>query len=136
MIKKALFFFLSLFFFNVSLAEEDIETEIISTFSGPVRGKVVSKNNKEHFEFLGIPYAQPPVGKLRFKDPKPVEPWTDVLNAFTDGPTCMQNRFIVDVGDAETANKFQVKATDEHYREDTLEKDRSSYIAARIWCHV
>ena len=85
-----MFFFLSLFFFNVSLAEEDIETEIISTFSGPVRGKVVSKNNKEHYEFRGIPYAKPPIGQLRFKAPEPIEPWTEVLDAFKGGPACMQ----------------------------------------------
>ena len=31
--------------------------------------------------FRGIPYAQPPVGPLRFAAPVPHEPWDGVLNA-------------------------------------------------------
>ena len=91
---------------NVSFAEEDKETEIIQTGSGPIKGKVVLKNDKKHYEFLGIPFAQPPVGTLRFKPPEPVAPWKDVLNAFTNGPACMQNNFFVPESDG--ANKFQV----------------------------
>ena len=93
MIKKALILCLLLLYFNISRAKEDSgETEIISTFSGQVRGKVVrkAKDNKEHYEFLGIPYAKPPTGQLRFKAPEPIEPWTEVLDAFKGGPACMQ----------------------------------------------
>lgn len=31
--------------------------------------------------FLGIPYAQPPVGYLRWKAPRPPAPWNGTLNA-------------------------------------------------------
>ena len=31
--------------------------------------------------FLGIRYAQPPVGSLRFRKPRPPEPWTEPFNA-------------------------------------------------------
>ena len=103
-----LFFCLLISCFNVSLAEEDKETKIIQTGSGPIRGKVVLKNDKEYYEFRGIPFAQPPVGKLRFKPPQPVAPWTDVLDAFTNGPACMQNNFFVPEGGNDGADKFQV----------------------------
>jgi carboxylesterase type B len=41
---------------------------IAHTEYGSVRGKrTTSALGKEHISFLGIPYAKPPVGELRFK---------------------------------------------------------------------
>lgn len=37
--------------------------------------------------FLGVPYAQPPVGDLRFAAPVPVAPWPGIRDALTHGPT-------------------------------------------------
>ncbi|WP_106815127.1 carboxylesterase/lipase family protein [Microbacterium timonense] len=37
--------------------------------------------------FLGIPFAQPPVGDLRFAAPVPAEPWEGVRDALTFGAT-------------------------------------------------
>ena len=48
------------------------ETKIIRTKSGALRGRRVSSHDKIHYEFLGVPYAEPPVGSLRFKPPTPV----------------------------------------------------------------
>ena len=42
-------------------------TKILYTESGPVRGIKFNKYGMDLYGFLGIPYAQPPVGKLRFK---------------------------------------------------------------------
>ncbi|KAL3207330.1 hypothetical protein MRX96_039713 [Rhipicephalus microplus] len=46
-------------------------------------------NKTIHF-FLGIPFAKPPVGRLRFRRPVPIDPWTDVLRATKMPPRCMQ----------------------------------------------
>lgn len=41
--------------------------------------------------YKGIPYAAPPVGDLRWKEPQPVEPWDEVLVCDEYGPACPQD---------------------------------------------
>jgi para-nitrobenzyl esterase len=59
---------------------------IVHTTEGPVQGLV--KNGVD--EFLGIPYAAPPVGDLRWQPPKPHAAWTQTLSATKFGNTCPQ----------------------------------------------
>ena len=40
--------------------------------------------------FKGIPYAQPPVGRLRWTPPRPLADWTGVKPALDFGPACVQ----------------------------------------------
>lgn len=42
--------------------------------------------------YLGIPYAAPPVGKLRFPAPTEPDPWTDVRDATHFAPDCIQRQ--------------------------------------------
>ncbi|KAL5279765.1 CES5A.2 family protein [Megaselia abdita] len=51
--------------------------------------------------FLGIPYAKPPVGELRFKSPVPFPPWQGVRNATEDGSQCFQMGFLNPLGPPE-----------------------------------
>jgi para-nitrobenzyl esterase len=44
---------------------------VVTTADGAVRGKAVAAGD----EYLGIPYAAPPVGALRWQPPRPPAPW-------------------------------------------------------------
>jgi len=60
---------------------------IAFTFNGPVRGTVSSGGIRE---FLGIPYATPPVGNLRWRPPVPHAPWFSILDATQFANHCPQ----------------------------------------------
>ena len=40
--------------------------------------------------YKGIPFAKPPIGDLRWREPQPAEPWSGTLAAETHRPVCMQ----------------------------------------------
>jgi para-nitrobenzyl esterase len=48
--------------------------------------------------FRGIPFAQPPVGELRWKEPQPSNNWAGVREATKFGPRCMQAPIFGDMG--------------------------------------
>ncbi|GAA3048569.1 carboxylesterase family protein [Streptomyces roseofulvus] len=63
---------------------------LVTTTRGPVRGE---RRADGTYRFLGIPYAKPPVGELRFAAPEPPEPWTEPLDATAYGPTAQRRPF-------------------------------------------
>jgi para-nitrobenzyl esterase len=60
---------------------------VVSTSSGSVRGITRPGGGAE---FLGIPYAQPPLGDLRWREPQPVQAWKDIRDASKFGAPCAQ----------------------------------------------
>ncbi|MHA2184712.1 MAG: carboxylesterase/lipase family protein [Promethearchaeota archaeon] len=63
--------------------EENFIVEISS-------GKIQGYFNRGVIKFKGIPYAEPPIGNLRFKTPVPVEPWNDIRDTTKYSPVCPQ----------------------------------------------
>jgi para-nitrobenzyl esterase len=62
------------------------KTPAIVTESGPLKG-IIDGNITE---FLGIPYAAPPVGPLRWTPPQPFGKWHGLLDASSFGNVCTQ----------------------------------------------
>ena len=60
-------------------------------------GTVEGKNDGGVHAFLGIPYAAPPVGELRWKPPVPAASWTGVRKATEFGAHCMQGNVFGDM---------------------------------------
>jgi len=54
-------------------------------------GKIAGKLSGKTRVFLGIPYAEPPVGALRFQPPKPAKTRTKTLDTKEFGSSCPQN---------------------------------------------
>jgi len=60
---------------------------VVQTDAGRIAGGALPDGR--HL-FRGIPFAQPPVGALRWKPPLPAKPWAGIRDATRSGPGCMQ----------------------------------------------
>ena len=71
--------------------DEYQRSPVAQTESGAVVGKIETlPHGKSVHEYLGIPYAEPPVGRLRFAAPKPAKPWSGTKDATKFGTECQQ----------------------------------------------
>jgi para-nitrobenzyl esterase len=72
------------------LASNQAKTE-----NGTVEGTLEKSGIRS---FKGIPFAAPPVGNLRWREPQPVQSWQGVRNAKKFGPRAMQLAVFGDMG--------------------------------------
>ncbi|XP_042556601.1 pyrethroid hydrolase Ces2a-like [Dipodomys spectabilis] len=72
---------------------------IRTTQTGQVRGSLihVKDSNVGVHTFLGIPFAKPPVGPLRFAPPEQPEAWSGVRDATSYPAMCLQNADIMNM---------------------------------------
>src|SRR5580704_14161944 len=85
------------YFFAVLLAAAAIDGAV-SAQSTPAKAPVVRIDSGQVrgveadgvISFKGIPYAAPPVGKLRWREPQPAQHWAGVRDATKFGPECPQ----------------------------------------------
>ncbi|MEV6239771.1 carboxylesterase family protein [Lentzea sp. NPDC051838] len=59
----------------------------ILTDTGFVSGSITNSQRS----FQGVPFAAPPIGANRWRDPQPVQPWHGVRSAVRPGPRCAQD---------------------------------------------
>jgi len=67
----------------------------IKVAQGTLEGSVLASGIQS---FKGIPFAQPPVGNLRWRAPQEPKSWTGILEAKTFGPNAMQKPVFGDMG--------------------------------------
>ncbi len=78
--------------FSASIQAESLT---VKTEPGNVHGKTI--NDGKVKAFLGLPYAAPPVGDLRWKAPEPPAKWKGERDATMYGARCAQNRVFDDM---------------------------------------
>lgn len=81
--------FVMLFSISVAMAQTNnyfsVQTKIQN---GTIEGNYDTKTGIQ--KYFGIPFAQPPVGNLRWKAPQPMQSWTGVKETKAFGPRPMQ----------------------------------------------
>jgi len=78
---------------NTVLAREVLthvlsDRNLVRTKNGFVNGFAADENT---WQYLGIPYAQPPLGELRWRPPQPLKNWKGVREAVVWGDQAAQN---------------------------------------------
>src|SRR5690349_18412021 len=72
----------------VSTMQPALAADRVKTANGVLQSNAAAKDGVRSFK--GIPFGQPPVGDLRWREPQPVKNWSGVRNADEFGPRCMQ----------------------------------------------
>lgn len=106
------------------------ERATVTLANGEVRGRVADDTLIWH----GIPYAQAPVGELRWRAPQPPEDWSGTLDARERGPECVQ---------AETTTRWQRTSTmvgdEDCLTVDIYRPDRAGFadeaLPVYVWIH-
>ncbi|XP_064474869.1 acetylcholinesterase-like [Ornithodoros turicata] len=62
----------------------------LRTTGGQIRGTVEITDGKPVARYLGIPYAKPPIGPLRYRPPEPAAPWQGILDTTEFRASCVQ----------------------------------------------
>ncbi|NWR72258.1 SASB hydrolase, partial [Centropus bengalensis] len=89
--------------------------------------------------FLGIPFAKPPLGSLRFSPPEPPEPWKDLRDATSYPPLCPQDLSLLKIAE----KNFKEKHLPFRTSEDCLYlnvyspagSDKKDKLPVMVWIH-
>ena len=91
MLDRASLLFGMLTLSQLCLFRAETSEVIVDLLSGKLQGNIkASSNGKLYKQFLGIPFAQAPIGQLRFAPPQPVDGWSGVREATSFPPICPQ----------------------------------------------
>ncbi|XP_053459590.1 cocaine esterase-like isoform X3 [Nycticebus coucang] len=121
---------------------QDPASPIRTTHMGQVRGSLthVKGTDMGVHTFLGIPFAKPPVGPLRFAPPEPPESWSGVRDGTSHPAMCLQDLTSVNAG---VQSLFNVTMPSIPMSEDCLylsiytpaHTHEGSNLSVMVWIH-
>ncbi|RDD40157.1 Acetylcholinesterase [Trichoplax sp. H2] len=110
----------------------------INISNGPIQGKKQVILDKTIYSFKGIPFAQPPIGSLRYQRPVPYESkWEKPLPCFQYKSTCSQYRSPTSFFDRSNPNGPEMKISEDCLYLDvfTPTTKSSDQLPVIVWVH-
>ncbi|XP_056272616.1 carboxylesterase 3 isoform X5 [Pseudoliparis swirei] len=114
---------------------------VLSLKNGRIRGQYVTAKGTERRvkQYLGIPFARPPVGPLRLAAPQDAEPWDGERDCTRQPPMCIQDPEIV----VNVSRAMSVQFTPPELSEDCLylniytpaEATKGDKVPVMLWIH-
>ena len=98
--------------------------KVVETTSGQLRG---FEADESAWQFLGVPYAQPPLGDLRWKAPQPINPWEGIREAVSWSDQAAQSPALERFGEGGMSE-------DSLYLNVTAPKDGDN-LPVMVWFH-
>ncbi|XP_061177111.1 carboxylesterase 1C-like [Saccostrea echinata] len=90
----SIFCYVEIYLFTFAFGSDIVNVVEVKTPSGWVRGYEELHDDGQVYRFVKIPYAQPPIGDLRFQKTRPIEEWEGVKGIRdVNGPHCSQVQF-------------------------------------------
>ncbi|CAD5225144.1 unnamed protein product [Bursaphelenchus xylophilus] len=75
--------------------ERALPTKVLKTHNGAIQGLVyVFEDGRQASAYMSIPFAQPPIGELRFQKPQPPLPWEGIRDCTKLPPRCPHSDMI------------------------------------------
>ena len=115
-----------------------IDPLVITTEKGQVRGKTIKTPSQNSVDvWYGIPYAQPPIGDLRFRHPIPIHSWQGIKDTKELPNSCVQiiDEFFGDFEGATMWNTNTEQSEDCLYLNVIVPKPRPKDAAVIVWIY-
>ncbi|TSK45832.1 Fatty acyl-CoA hydrolase precursor, medium chain [Bagarius yarrelli] len=123
------------------LRHEKKDGPVVQTKYGALKGECVTAigKNRVVYSYLGVPFAKPPVGPLRFTAPQPAEEWKGVRDATKQPYMCIQNRDAT----VELFSSLSISVEFPEVSEDCLylniytpaKPDKDAKLPVMVWIH-
>lgn len=124
---------------NVSLPSSAPDDDlVIKTLLGRVRGMTSQASTGKQVDvWNSIPYAKPPTGQLRFRHPKPMDPWDGVLDVRKQPNSCWQTMddFFGDFSGSTMWNANTERNEDCLYLSVTVPRPRPKNATVMVWIY-